>query len=218
MIAERRPRAPRLGLGLGLGLLISLGPALAPATIEDQRSRLPPPAFECEADPISGVWQAHAYYAHVGQWYLLELSIERDPGRPESLRGTIRSEFWDGGPELAQPPLCTEAGERAAVIQTASGQAEGLALRFDAIDWRDLAACGPFSGAYLLDHFSGTIEPERMEFQSLLNADAPEWKDVPTVFRRVRCGPGSAVLEPKIIVAPPPYEPPAREGCGLRGA
>jgi hypothetical protein len=69
----------------------------------------------------------------------------------------------------------------------------------------------------LLDHFSGTVDLERMEFQSLLNADAPEWRDVPTVFRRVRCGAAApSDPTPRIIMEPPPYQPPEREGCGLR--
>lgn len=205
-----------------LGLGLSLRPGPAPATIEDQRSRLPPPAFDCGGDPIVGVWQAHAYYAHVRQWYRFELTIEHDPDASEAgrLRGSIRSEFWDGGPERAEPPTCASGVDRSAVIERATGRHDGLTLELDAVDWRDLEACGPHPGGYLLDHFAGTVDPERMEFQSLLNADAPEWRDVPTVFRRVRCGPapaGDEAEEPRVRVAPPPYEPPdERGGCGLR--
>lgn len=216
MLDADRPR-PGWGPAALIGVLLTLGPALAPATIEEQRSRLPPPAFECGDDPIVGIWLAHVYYEHVGQWYVFELNVERDPEGEGLLRGTIRAEFWTGSVGRPQPPLCDEPGNRSAVFEQAKGRADGLALSFDAVEWRDLEICGPLRGAYLLDHFSGTVELERMEFQSLLNADAPEWRDVPTVFRRVRCGAApERELTPRIIVEPPPYQPPEREGCGLR--
>jgi hypothetical protein len=212
-----RRRTSPLWPALTIASLLTLGPALAPATIEEQRSRLPPPAFECGDDPIAGVWQAHAFYAHVGQWYVFELNVERDPAGEGLLRGSIHAEFWDGSADRPQPPLCDAWGDRRAVFENAKGRADGLALSFEATDWRDLEICGPLGGSYLLDRFSGTIELERMEFQSLLNADAPEWRDVPTVFRRVRCGAATeAEHTPRIIVEPPPYQPPEREGCGLR--
>jgi hypothetical protein len=204
--------------GLAVGLALTLGPALAPATIEEQRQRLPPPAEACGDDPITGVWQAHVYYAHVQQWYMTRIEIERDAADPsgERLVGSIYSEFWDGGPELSQPPACGGPGQRSAVHERATGRARALQLEVDAIDWKDAEVCGPTSFGYLLDHFSGSVDVERMEFQSLLNAEAPEWQDVPTVFRRVRCSNELPPSEPKIAVAPPPYQPAEREGCGLR--
>ncbi|HLT39863.1 MAG TPA: hypothetical protein VK034_26465 [Enhygromyxa sp.] len=215
-MVEPRRRKPLRSPALLIGLSLTLGPALAPATIEEQRSRLPPPAFECDDDPIVGVWRAHVHYAHVDQWYVFDLNIERAPEGGTALRGSIRAEFWSGHADRSQPPLCDEPGDRAAVLEQAEGRADGLALVFEGVDWRDLSICGPFAGSYLLDRFSGTVELERMEFQSLLNADAPQWRDVPTVFRRVRCGAGRAEPIPKIIVEPPPYQPPEREGCGVR--
>ncbi len=148
-----------------VGLALTLGPALAPATIEEQRQRLPPPAEACGDDPIAGVWQAHVYYAHVGQWYMTRIEIERDRGDPsgERLVGSIYSEFWDGGPSDSQPPACDGPGERAAVNERAAGRATGLQLQVDALDWADAQVCGPTSFGYLLDHFSGTVDVERME-------------------------------------------------------
>jgi hypothetical protein len=217
---RRRASHPRraTALALTVGLALTLGPALAPATIEDQRQRLPPPAEACGDDPIAGVWQAHVYYAHVGQWYMTRIEIERDADDPsgEALIGSMYSEFWDGDPEHPQPPACDHPGQRAAVNERATGRARGLELSVDAIDWKDAEVCGPTAFGYLLDHFSGSVDIERMEFQSLLNADAPEWQDVPTVFRRVRCSQKLPQTEPKIVVAPPPYQPAEREGCGLR--
>jgi hypothetical protein len=209
---------PRVRLVLVLAALsagLLLGPTLGRATIEEQRARLPAPATEC-SDPIAGQWRAHVFYRHVMQWYVFVLDIER-VGESE-LRGTIKAEFWDGDDDDQQPPQCNLGIDRGAVFENAGGEASGLHIRFDATDWRDEQACGSARFGYLLDRFSGTIDPERMEFQSLLNADAPEWRDVPTVFRRVRCMPGAADdPEPKIVVAPPPYQPPEGEhGCGFR--
>jgi hypothetical protein len=215
--ARPRPRRPSLlALVIGVGLMVR--PALAPATIEQQRERLPPPAFDCADDPIAGVWQAHVFYAHVNQWYLFRLDIARDGDDPsgEGLRGTIEVEFWDDDGTRSQPPACNEPGNRAGVFEHAIGHARALELSFSATDWRDTQVCGPAYLNYLLDNFSGTVDPERMEFQSLLNADAPEWRDVPTVFRRVRCPAPAEPSEPKITVVPPPFQPPAsNEGCGL---
>lgn len=197
---------------LSAGLL--LGPALGHATIEEQRARLPPPATEC-SDPIAGQWRAHVFYRHVMQWYVFVLDIER-VGESE-LRGSIQAEFWNGDEGDQQPPDCALGSGRAAVFQHASGEAKALDIRFDATDWRDDRACASPQFGYLLDRFSGTIDPERMEFQSLLNADAPQWRDVPTVFRRVGCRGADGDPEPRIVVAPPPFEPPDPEhGCGFR--
>lgn len=200
-------------------VLLSVGfvlmPARGRATIEEQRARLPPPA-SCE-DPVAGQWRAHVFYRHVQQWYVFVLDIGR--AGDEQLVGTIHVDFWDGGELDAQPPDCRVAPRRGEVFEHASGSLVGLELRFEASDWRDEQVCGSIGGGYLLDRFSGTIDVERMEFQSLLNADAPEWRDVPTVFRRVRCsdGGGDEPSEPKVVVAPPPYEPPDdARGCGFR--
>jgi hypothetical protein len=215
--SHAKPPRRAAALGLMVGLALTLGPALAPATIEEQRQRLPPPA-ECGEDPIAGVWQAHVYYAHVEQWYMTRIEIERDAADPsgEQLIGSMYSEFWNGGPNDSQPPVCGGPGQRAAVNERATGRAHGLELSVDAIDWKDAEVCGPTAFGYLLDHFSGSVDIERMEFQSLLNADAPEWHDVPTVFRRVACSQHMPQPEPKVVVAPPPYQPVERDGCGLR--
>ncbi len=209
------PRLAILLAILSLGLL--LGPALGHATIEEQRARLPPPATECE-DPVAGQWRAHVFYRHVMQWYVFVLDIERAEGN--ELVGSIQAEFWDGSETDPQPPRCDTGVHRGSVFEHATGDAHDLAIRFEATDWRDEQVCGSLGMGYLLDRFSGTIDPERMEFQSLLNADAPEWRDVPTVFRRVRCSSSSALDrdgDPKIVVAPPPYQPPEGErGCGFR--
>ena len=208
-----------MAITIGLGLALALQPRDAPATIAEQRARLPPPASGCEDDLVAGLWQAHTYYEHVGEWYMLELDIRRDPDDADgrALTGTIRSEFWDGGPDRAQPPLCDQPGNRRAVLENARGSADGLDLRFDAIDWEGADVCGGFHGGYLLDRFSGHIDPDRMEFLSVLNADAPQWTDVPTVFRRVRCPDRDRRDdEPRVVVRPPAYHPPEQGGCGFR--
>jgi hypothetical protein len=206
-------RAPLGTLLVLLSVGLVLMPARGRATIEEQRARLPPPA-SCE-DPVVGQWRAHVFYRHVQQWYVFVLDIGRETD--ERLVGTIHVDFWDGGELDAQPPAC-QLARRGEVFEHARGHLDGLALHFEATDWRDEEVCGSIGGGYLLDRFDGTIDLERMEFQSLLNADAPEWRDVPTVFRRVRCSePGGEPSEPKVVVAPPPYEPPDdARGCGFR--
>jgi len=219
-VLSRGDRVLASGSALAIGLAVMLGPARAPATIEDQRARLPPPAA-CGDDPIVGVWQAHTHYGQVMEWYRFELEIHRDPDDPSgrALIGEIRAEFWNGGSDLAEPPACDAPGQRRAVNEIAKGHAEGTRLSFEATSWRDGETCERFTSGYLLDRFSGRVDVERMEFQSVLNADAPEWTDVPTVFRRVRCERGAVEDPARVVVAPPPYGLPEVDGgggCGFR--
>ncbi len=183
-------------------------------TVAQQRERLPPPPDEECRDPIAGDWKAHVFYEHVGQWYRFDLHIRR--AGDDELRGSIHSEWWNGGPENEAAPACGRKHRRLAVRENATGSFDGQTVRFNATDWKSDAShpCGGPSNGYLLDNFSGDLEPERQEFQSLLNADAPEWKDVPTVFRRVACA--DPELPPDSAVAPPPFQPPEPSlGCSL---
>ena len=167
---------------------------------------------------MAGIWHAHVFYEHVMQWYVFKLDIRREAPEGEALTGTIVAEFWNGDHERSAPPLCGSSG-REAVRENATGRATGLAITFDATDWSEDPTCG-FSGGYLLDHFSGTIDPALQEFQSVLNADAPEWRNVPTVFRRVECHRGDQAPEeaPRVVLKPPPFLPPEAPAgaCGFR--
>ena len=69
---SRRSRRAWLVLGVGLVLL----PTLAPATIEEQRARLPPAATNCD-DPVAGVWMSHKFEDFQLYWYVFTLRIQR---------------------------------------------------------------------------------------------------------------------------------------------
>ena len=201
-----------------------LAPALAPAdVVQEQQERLPPPA-EC-TDPVAGIWMSHAFYPHVSQWYIFTLSIGRVPGDPSALAGAMHAVYWNGTAATVEPPACAPGVYRKAIDEPAHGSLQaGGRVVFEGTSWtasRD-GACGDAAETgYNLDHFSGTIDPARQEFQSVLNA--PGWVDVPTVFRRVRCAQGTAApppVTPPVFVpppmVPPPPAPPTSGGCGCR--
>lgn len=202
----RRVRRALLVLGVGLVLL----PTLAPATIEEQRSRLPPAATNC-TDPVAGVWMSHKYEAFQLYWYVFTLRIQRRVDG--TLYGDISSNSWNSSPREPEPPPCRAGLEHWIVAMTAEGTANGLQVDFHGTSWRlGQVICGSPAGpgGYNLDRFTGTIDPNIMEFQSV-NNDGGDMVNDPTVFRRVRC------LEPD---APPhPYVPPPptfrpRRSCG----
>ncbi|MBI2897538.1 MAG: hypothetical protein HYY06_28525 [Deltaproteobacteria bacterium] len=204
---------PRLRLVHLVATVVVLLPALAPADVQEQRARLPPPAA-C-ADPVEGTWMSHAYYPHVGQWYIFELAIRRAPPGSGTLAGEMHALYWNGDPGDSEPPTCAPGVYRKSVHEPAVGTIDGSRIAFNGTSWRaDDDFCGAPADAYNLDNFSGTIDPALQEFQSVLNA--PGWVDVPTVFRRVRCAdsPQAPPVLP-VKVAPPPIQPPGSSaGCG----
>jgi hypothetical protein len=67
---------------------------------------------------------------------------------------------------------------------------------------------------YNLDRFSGVIDHEIEEFQSV-NNDGGRYVNVPTVFRRVSCD-DTKDIKPRVSVEPPPFYPPKEDrGCGF---
>ncbi|HEY8427073.1 MAG TPA: hypothetical protein VIL20_01810, partial [Sandaracinaceae bacterium] len=68
-------------------------PSRAPATIAEQRARLPP-AAECDDEIVAGIWRSHAYNAQFGDWAVFTLTIRRVPGHPDQLVGTITNHSW----------------------------------------------------------------------------------------------------------------------------
>jgi hypothetical protein len=190
------------------------------STVAEQRARLPPPA-EC-TDPIAGIWKSHSYDHVFLDWTVFTLDIKRDAPGSNQFKGTITNHSWEGTPEQSSPPPCT--GQLRYVV---SMDAEGSVVG-DKIDvwgvgsWRlDEVPCGYWNMGYNLDHFSGTIDPELYEFQSVNNDGGRSIND-PVVFRRVKChsgdDPAEGPEEPKISVNPPPFYPPEQEGgrCGFR--
>lgn len=216
--AIQRPRRtrsrPRTRRAVVLAVICSftwlvLVPSRAPATIQEQRARLPPPAF-CE-DEVVGIWRSHSYWQGHHQWYIFTLEIRRMPGDPDRLAGTVLSEFWDGGPDQEQPPQCGPGGYHQLVRMPGAGNIVNGIVTFGGTSWTvERSYCGLRTRSYYPDSFSGRIDPEIQEFQSVNNDGGPA-VNVPQVFRRIRClDPESP---PHVTVEPPPFQPPARGGC-----
>ena len=194
-------RALLLGAVAGMAALFCSGPA--GATIQEQRERLPPPAF-CD-DPVEGLWRSHRYNKSFGDWSVFSLEVRRVKGTQNQLRGVIRNELWVGGPNDEEPPPCR--GRRHWIVSMdAQGSIQGNRIFFGGIgQWRlDRVLCSRGPWGYNLDNFSGEIDPEIQEFQSL-NNDGGRAKNIPYVFRRIRCFPPDSM--PHVEVTPPPFFP-----------
>lgn len=192
-----------------------LVPRAAPATIEEQRARLPPPA-ECGDDPVTGVWKSHQYDPRYADWTIFMLHIRRDPEDRSRLVGTITNHSWSGTPQQEEPPPCGAGGWQWVVSMDARGTvSEDGRIFFGGIgQWRlDQVICDRGPWGYNLDNFTGVIDRERNEFQSVNNDGGRSVND-PTVFRRVACLDGPAPA-PHVRVEPPPFYPDmGRGGCG----
>jgi hypothetical protein len=192
-------------------------PADAPATVAEQRARLPP-AAECD-DPITGAWRGLTWYPDHGAWFEFTLEIQRTPGKPGELAGSILAHFWDGVPEVSEPGACTGPGKRVVVRQPAVGTFDGKQVSFRGTSWKvERVICGSWSGPYIVEQFVGTLEPERQEFQSVNDWSPGHDDEEPTVFRRIRCAdlPSDGPVEPRSregTAAPPPFQPPKQSGC-----
>jgi hypothetical protein len=193
-----------------VGGALTLLPSLAPATITEQRNRLPPPAF-CD-DEVEGIWRSHSYWEHHGQWYVFTMEIHRVKGEPNRLQGHIVSHYWNGGPRDEEPPPCTPGGYRQIVRMPGAGSIVNGTVTFGGTSWTlEQTFCGPPSADYYPDVFSGHIDPALQEFQSVNNDGGPA-VNVPQVFRRIRCL--DPDTPPHVTVSPPPFYLPERGGCG----
>lgn len=207
-----RPRRLIALTSVGVMLVLSL-PAIAPATIQEQRERLPPPA-DCAEDPVTGVWKSHAYVPSHGQWYVFTLTIHRDPEEDGKLVGNVHSHYWTGTPEDEEPPPCGPMGYHQTVIMPANGSVEDMRIEFGGTDWElEHTYCGSSVVMYYPDRFSGVIDPAIEEFQSVNNDGGP-MVNYPTVFRRIRCL-GDPEQAPPVVVSPPKFYPEQGCGCGF---
>jgi hypothetical protein len=215
---SRRSRRGVWASLVGLAAALVLLPSLAPATIEEQRTRLPPPAT-CQ-DPIEGIWMSHKYEHPGDEWMIFTLEIHRAPGAPREvppgtpipLVGHIQAHAWLGaGPQASAPPVCGPGLAHWTVEMTAEGHVVDHRVDFWGTRWAiGNVFCGPRYFGYNLDHFSGLIDTTIQEFQSV-NNDGGRAVNDPTVFRRVRCF--DPVSPPHPFVAPPSFQPPRRSGC-----
>lgn len=154
---------------------------------------------------------SHTFYPSHDLWHIFTLTVHRVPGSPAALQGNVHSMFWSGVAQRPEPPPCGAAGRRRSVDQPAEGAIEGGAIRFGGTGWRHAPDTCRATGGYNPDRFSGQIDAQRQEFQSLVD-DGGILRGEPTVFRRVRCLEPQA--SPTVHVDPPPFYPSRRSGCG----
>jgi hypothetical protein len=191
-----------------------LWPRISPGTVAEQRSRLPPPA-EC-VDPVAGVWRSHSYDAPYTEWLQFTLEVRRVEGSETELTGEITNHFWYGGPEDSEPTPCY--GDIHAVVHMearGSFDPETAWVEFGGTEWElEELRCGYLYG-YNLDNFSGRIDYDLQEFQSVNNDGGRSVND-PTVFRRIDCF-DDENDEPAVTVQPPPLFPSGDRsgGCWL---
>jgi len=217
-----RPRRKQVQSALGLAALAAFvvltgAPRRAPAgTVAEQRARLPPPA-QCE-DPVEGIWKSHDYRQERREWTIFTLTIHRVAGT-EQLRGSIHNESWYGDPDRSEPGPC-EGELRYQISMDAEGRMHDGRIELGGVGaWRlDAVLCGELDGGYNLDQFSGRLDLELLEFQSV-NNDGGVAVDEPTVFRRVECLPQAKADQPEVVVViPPAFYPPEDDagGCASR--
>lgn len=208
-----QPRRGRVWAALMAALVASLlvHPRLAPASVEEQRARLPPPARDCP-DPIEGSWEGREWFR--GHWYRFTLEIQRRAPGDEALVGTIWSHSWRGDEALTEPPECGgegSTGRETRIAMNARGTFIQGTVDFEGYDWevRD-NVCGTFTGVYYPDRFSGALEREGTEFRSV--SEDGHNPDGVVVFRRIRCGPAPDKPIPEL----PPRRPSPNyaRGCG----
>lgn len=189
------------------------------STVAEQRARLPPPA-DCK-DPVAGIWKSHSYDQVFRDWTIFTLEIHRTEPDKDLFDGRISNHSWQAEPHESSPPPCR--GElRYLVSMNAEGSVNNGRINFWGVGtWSlDDVPCGSWNMGYNLDHFSGQIDPELMEFQSV-NNDGGRAVNDPVVFRRVQCNDGEQLdIEPRIAIAPPPFQPPEDQagGCGFRSS
>jgi len=182
-----------------------LAPALAPATVEEQRKRLPPPARDC-ADPITGEWMGHQYLRD--HWNRFELHIRRvSPGSPE-LTGEITSFVWEVPPEIDKPPPC-DGRDQFKGVMPAQGRYEEHHVSFIGQSYELTEVLCGHGRNYYPDAFSGDLSEDGSEFISINNDGFnPE---IPVVFRRIKCG---QPHQPTPDLPPPARPPEYATGCG----
>jgi hypothetical protein len=206
-----RAHRPRTLLFVAFTAALTLSPRRAPATVEEQRARLPPPA-QCP-DPVQGVWRSHAFNEMWGEWNIFTLRVERVPGSESELKGIITNEAWYGPATESVRGPC-ESRLQYLVSMDAQGTIVDDKIAFGGIGtWRlDQLFCGTADFGYNLDRFAGTIDLELLEFQSV-NNDGGSAVNEPTVFRRIACF-DDQPKKPEGDVKPPPFYPKRRASSG----
>jgi hypothetical protein len=189
-------RLPRIAVAMLLAMC-TLETREAPATVAEQRARLPP-AAEC-ASQIAGTWKALVYTPRTHIWYEFILDVREGAKDPTALSGRIFVDAWEGTPITSEPPVpCVHRykGTMPGRGSFVNGQLSFGGGEFTLTE----VVCGGFTG-YNPDQFSGQLDPVLHEFQAV-NNDGGEAVNDPSVFRRIGCfdderkAPGSGVTSP----------------------
>ncbi|MGH7281901.1 MAG: hypothetical protein ACRELY_10285, partial [Polyangiaceae bacterium] len=142
-----------------------------------------PKAVVCK-DPVAGKWEALKFSPIRGDWVHFVLDVHREGS---FLRGTILSHTWLGSPQDIAPPVCALGGFEMTVSMNATGRVSGDGITFEASAFTIVSEpCPQPSYTYAPDHFGGTIDASRQEFQSVNNDGYNEF-NAPYVFRRTGC-------------------------------
>ena len=111
--------------GLSLAVAGVLVVDRVPATVAEQRQRLPA-AAECD-DPIAGVWRAHVYRPDIRRWTLNTMELRWSPDRSKLL-SSYENHYWRGGPEDSEPPPCRPGEYQRKAHSTGEGSYSGNEL------------------------------------------------------------------------------------------
>lgn len=200
-------RLPTIAIAAMLALM-TVGVSEAPATVEEQRARLPP-AAECPS-PVAGKWKSLSFDERQRTWYEYVLEVREDPKDPSILSGTITVDAWEGPEDSPEPPVPCRRRFRGKMPGHGSfvhGEVAFGGGEFELIG----TECGA-DPVYNPDQFTGTLDPVRHEFQAV-NNDGGDAVNEPAVFRRIGCV-DSERKQAGSDVAPPPFFPKHRSsGC-----
>jgi hypothetical protein len=210
MIAPRRRRGRVVPAAAIAALLLAMTVRLqeAPATVAEQRARLPP-AAECESD-IAGRWRAQVYSEATESWYEFTLEVRHVEGSADALTGVIHAHLWVGPPALTEPSCA--GGSRYKGRMEGRGWFRNGEVFFGGGAFQPTeVVCGDYAGTgYNPDQFTGRVDKQRQEFQSV-NNDGGAAVNEPTVFRRIGCFDDEPRANPH-VATPPPFFPARREG------
>ncbi len=203
-----RRRHQRIALSFAAALVLLclvVRPSLAPATVEEQRKRLPPPARDCD-DPVTGWWMGHQVLRN--DWYRFTLEVHRVEPGSEELTGNIEAWVWDGEAGEGSPPPCQDNDHNQYILdQPAKGTFRNNHIEFIGQSYTVRKVLCGSSGGYYPDGFSGDLILENTEFHTE-NDDG--YNPITTVvFRRIKCDDA-----PKPIPDLPPPRAEYKNGCG----
>ena len=175
-------------VALAAFVAVTVPPSRAPATLDEQRERLPPPASGC-GDPVEGLWQAYWYADDHQKWFVESFEVRRDPSDTNRLATRYRTESWAGGPRDSRPPSPCRAGDDHAVADNVgTGTFEDGVLAITGTRHTNFrTVCGNRAPPRDNSRFatvSGRVDVRRQEFQSTFVGRSCRHR---IVYRRIAC-------------------------------